>query len=63
MQFTGIDMNNNRIKTAKYKLSQHRVQGERSPLSIFQVAKLMDTINKANDQEEVNRNPIFFSMN
>lgn len=34
----------NKIKSAKFKLSQHRLQGANSSLSIFQVASLMDLV-------------------
>ena len=34
----------NKIKSAKFKLSQHNVQGTNSTLSIFQVASLMDLV-------------------
>ena len=37
-------INTNRVKSAKFQLSQHRVQGERSSLSILQVAHLMDVV-------------------
>lgn len=38
------DMIENKIKTAQYKLSQHKVQGSKSNLSIFEVASLMDLV-------------------
>ncbi len=56
-------INTNRVKSAKFKLSQHRVQGERSSLSILQVAHLMDVLK---DQEDLNQAPnasVFFSYN
>ena len=53
----------NRVKTAKNKLSQHRILGERSQLTIFQVAKLMDTIRKGEDPENYSQDSIFFSLN
>jgi hypothetical protein len=37
-------MNNNTVKIAKYKLTQHRLKGTESSLNIFEVARLMDTI-------------------
>ena len=37
-------MINNSVKIAQYKLSQHRLQGEKSKLNIFEVAQLMDSI-------------------
>jgi len=63
MQITTIDMINNRIKQAKFQLSQHRTQGEKSRLSIFEVAKLMDTVKKGEDLNHSNGNSIFFSLN
>lgn len=43
----------NAVNSAKYKLSQHRVMGEKSNLSILEVARLMDTIRRG---EGVNNN-------
>lgn len=63
MEITNLYMNNNNIKSAEYKLSQHRVQGENSVLNIFQVAKLMDTIRKGEDESDTQSNSIFFSLN
>jgi hypothetical protein len=37
-------MNNNTVKIAKYKLTQHRLKGTESNLNIFEVARLMDAI-------------------
>lgn len=37
-------MNNNTVKIAKYKLTQHRIKGTESNLNIFEVARLMDAI-------------------
>lgn len=56
-------INTNRVKSAKFKLSQHRVQGERSSLSILQVAHLMDVVR---NEAELNQTPnasVFFSYN
>lgn len=63
MQQTNIDMINNKVKTAKFKLSQHKIQGESSNLSIQQVARLIDTVNKGLDNPEANQSTIFFSLN
>ena len=49
MQLTGFKMMESKIKKVQYKLSQHRVLGEKSPLSILQVARLMDKLNNKND--------------
>lgn len=45
------NMIENKIKSAQYKLSQHKVQGVKSTLSIFQVASLMDLV-KLGDRVE-----------
>lgn len=63
MYFTNIDMNNNRIKAAKFKLSKHRTMGEETTLSIFQVARLMDTVSGKNAGAQPGNSPIFFSLN
>lgn len=63
MQQTNLDMINNRVKTAKFKLSQHKLQGENSNLSVYQVARLMDTVKKGIDTPEANQSTIFFSLN
>lgn len=63
MQQTNFDMINNRIKTAKFKLNQHRDLGQKSNLSIHQVARLMDTLRKGEDMTESNQPSYFFSMN
>ncbi|MEJ6616585.1 MAG: hypothetical protein QNL61_06680 [Crocinitomicaceae bacterium] len=44
MQPILMNMIENKIKSAKFKLSQHKVQGANSTLSIFQVASLMDLV-------------------
>ena len=56
-------MINNSIKTAKFKLSQHKIQGENTELSIFQVAKLMDRVRAGESKEENPSDSIFFSLN
>ena len=56
-------MINNRIKTAKFKLNQHRNLGEKSTLSIHQVAKLMDTVKRGEEINESTHQSIFFSWN
>jgi len=59
MQF----INTNRVKTAKFKLSQHRIQGERSSLSILQVARLMDVVKNGGDMNSAPSQSVFFSWN
>jgi hypothetical protein len=63
MQLTNLDMINNRIKTAKFKLNQHRTLGEKSTLSIYQVARLMDTVKRGDEINEAESQSIFFSWN
>lgn len=48
------DMIENKIKSAQYKLSQHKAQGVKSTLSIFQVASLMDIVKMGNRVEDTN---------
>lgn len=59
MQF----INTNRVKAAKYKLSQHRIQGERSSLSIIQVAQLMDVVKNGGEGNQPSNGSVFFSWN
>jgi hypothetical protein len=63
MQITTIDMISNRIKQAKFQLSQHRTQGINSRLSVYDVAKLMDTVKKGEELSNSKSQSIFFSMN
>lgn len=56
-------MINNRIKTAKFKLDQHRLRGSKSNLSVFEVARLLDSIRRAEEVGEDNNNSTFFSLN
>ena len=56
-------INTNRVKSAKFKLSQHRVQGERSSLSILQVARLMDVVKNGGEMSQVPNGSVFFSWN
>lgn len=48
------NMIENKIKSAQYKLSQHKAQGVKSTLSIFQVASLMDLVKRGARVEETN---------
>jgi len=48
------DMIENKIKSAQYKLSQHKAQGAKSTLSIFQVASLMDLVRMGMSNENAN---------
>ena len=56
-------MINNKLKAAKFKLSQHRVQGAKSALSVFEVARLMDTVKRGVESSEDYQSNLFFSMN
>lgn len=53
----------NAVESAKYKLAQHRSLGENSNLSIFQVARLMDTVRAGEAKASQEQNSIFFSLN
>ena len=54
MQVTKFRMINNNVKTAQFRIAQHRTQGVQSRLSIFDVAHLLDEIKRA----ETNADPI-----
>ncbi len=56
-------MINNTIKNAKFKLSQHKIQGASSDLSIFQVAKLMDMVKNGDQQVQNDSRTLLFSLN
>jgi len=54
MQPILMNMIENKVKSAKFKLSQHSVQGTNSTLSIFQVASLMDLVKGEVSAEDQN---------
>lgn len=54
-------MINNIVKRAEYKLSMHRQLGSQSNLTIFEVAKLLDTIKKGEQLKNQARESVFFS--
>lgn len=54
------DMINNSVKLAQYKLSQHRLQGTKSKLNIFEVAQLMDAIKNADQNKSTQMNSVFY---
>ncbi|MBL4862918.1 MAG: hypothetical protein JKY09_07880 [Crocinitomicaceae bacterium] len=56
-------MINNKLKAAKFKLSQHRIQGAHSALSVFEVARLMDTVKNGAEGSDNYQSNLFFSMN
>lgn len=63
MQPIDFKMINNTKRIAETKLNLHRTKGEKSPLSIFEVADLMDVINRADAMSATNNEPsIFHSM-
>ncbi len=49
MQLVGFNIVENNIKQAQFKLLQHKSLGEKSNLSILQVARLMDKLNLKNN--------------
>lgn len=63
MQLVNFNMISSKIKSAKFKLSQHKVQGEKSDLSVYQVARLMDMIKSEPNDSEGGVSNIFFSYN
>lgn len=56
------DMINNSVKLAQYKLSQHRLQGTKSKLNIFEVAQLMDAIKNADQSKNTQMSSVFYSI-
>lgn len=56
-------MISNRIKLAEFKLNQHRHLGSRSKLSVFEVAKLLDTVKNGDRLTKERNSNIFFSLN
>ena len=63
MNVRPIEMINNSIKLAELKLNQHKVQGVKSTLDVFQVAHLMDTIKYGNDVKRPHNSSIFYNIN
>lgn len=55
-------MINNSVKLAQYKLSQHRMQGTKSKLNIFEVAQLMDALKNADQISNVVNRSIFHNI-
>ena len=60
MQATKFKMMNNDIKTAQFRLQQHREMGQFSKLSIIDVAKLLDMINTAESYSKPSTQPTIF---
>ena len=63
MQLSDFNMTSTALKNAKHKLSKHNLLGEKSSLSVFQVARLRDTIKKGENIIEEGNTSIFFSLN
>lgn len=63
MQLTNFNMVSNTVKNAKFKLSQHKIQGQESDLSVFQVARLMDMIKVGESRSTTQNEMIGFSLN
>lgn len=55
-------MINNTVKLAQYKLAQHRVQGTKSKLNIFEVAQLMDSVRTSGQVKDQAAKSIFHSI-
>ena len=55
-------MINNSVKIAQYKLSQHRLQGEKSKLNIFEVAQLMDSIKISQQIKNSTNSSVFYAV-
>jgi len=55
-------MINNSVKLAQYKLSQHRLQGEKSKLNIFEVAQLMDSIKISQQIKNSATSSVFYAV-
>lgn len=60
MQATKFRMINNNVKTAQFRIAQHRTQGVHSQLSIFDVANLLDQIKKGERYAEPLSKPTIF---
>lgn len=63
MQQTQFNIIANKVKTAQFKLNQHRNLGSKSTMSIHEVARLMDTIRRGDRVDQTHSGGIFFSMN
>ncbi|MGV6860380.1 MAG: hypothetical protein ACWA41_01335 [Putridiphycobacter sp.] len=53
------NMNKKYVEIAKQKLQDHKLNGEKSTLSIFQVAELFDVINGKIDKFSANNAVLF----
>jgi hypothetical protein len=62
MNVSPIEMINNSIKIAEYKLNLHKIQGVKSTLDVFQVAQLMDTIKYGDSVKRPQNSSIFYNI-
>ena len=62
MNVSPIEMINNSIKIAEYKLNLHKIQGVKSTLDVFQVAQLMDTIKYGDAVKRPQNSSIFYNI-
>jgi hypothetical protein len=62
MNVRPIEMINNSIKIAEYKLNLHKIQGVKSTLDVFQVAQLMDTIKYGDSVKRPQNSSIFYNI-
>ena len=62
MNVRPVEMINNSIKIAEYKLNLHKIQGVRSTLDVFQVAQLMDTIKYGDSVKRPQNSSIFYNI-
>jgi hypothetical protein len=62
MNVTQLEMINNSIRLAEHKLTQHKVQGVKSSLNVFQVAQLMDTIKFGDEVKRPQNSSIFYNI-
>jgi hypothetical protein len=62
MNVSPIEMINNSIKIAEYKLNLHKIQGVESTLDVFQVAQLMDTIKYGDSVKRPQNSSIFYNI-
>jgi len=60
MQATKFKMVNNNIKTAQFRLQQHREMGQFSHLTVVEVANLLDMINTAESYSKPSTQPTIF---
>ncbi len=62
MNVRPVEMINNSIKIAEYKLNLHKIQGVKSTLDVFQVAQLMDTIKYGDSVKRPQNSSIFYNI-